>query len=689
MVSEDTWSVSYEWSGITDYEITFDFILTSDIYGIYRDTLGSEIDLVQGVDFEISTLGPANFFRPFSDYGTGGVLLVYREVDYLQMFHPNTDLPINKSGLENALDKMVWMIQQVRGFWSRAVIAPIGEAQIVIPTISERRGRFSAWEDSADAPFITADGVSGVPISSILNTFISSVSLANARAALELSYSEISALREAAMRMIILNGDTALSEMAIGRYFIPNQINITIPSSPEEGDIIELNTDTQYPVKIMQPSSENKIIYPYFGKTTKGTDGYLCIFERNNYIRLLFIGGYTEYNAIGGKLSDPSVLPTGPGVSVQFSTDGSLLAVAHSVSPYLTVYRVEGSTLTKLSDPSVLPTGTGRSVQFSPDGSLLAVRHDSSPYFSVYRVEGSTLTKLSDPSVLPTGTCNYMQFSPDGSLLALSHAGSPYLSVYRVEGATLTKIADPSVLPTGNGNSVQFSPDGSLIAVAHGTSPYLTVYRVEGSTLTKLSDPSVLPTGTGSGVQFSPDGSLLAVRYLSSPYFSVYRVEYATLTKLSDPSVLPTNICSSVQFSTDGSLLAVGYLSSPYLIVYRVEGSTLTKLSDPSVSPTGTGYSVQFSTDGSLLAVVHSGSPYLTVYRVEGSTLTKLSDPSVLPTGTGRSVQFLPDRSLLAVGHDTSPYFSVYSMDGEESEDTWQVLELKNIDKKSANVIFR
>jgi Tol biopolymer transport system component len=646
MVSEDTWSVSYEWSGITDYEITFDFILTSDIYGIYRDTLGSEIDLVQGVDFEISTLGPANFFRPFSDYGTGGVLLVYREVDYLQMFHPNTDLPISKSGLENALDKMVWMIQQVKGFWSRAVIAPIGEAQIIIPPISERRGRFSAWEDSAEAPFISADGVSEVPISSILNVFISSISLANARAALELSYSEISALREAAMRMIILNGDTALSEMAIGRYFIPNQINIiniTIPSSPEEGDIIELNTDAQYPVKIMQPSSENKIIYPYFGKTTKGTSGYLFLFERNNYVRLLFIGDYTEYNAVGGKLSDPSTIPTGSGKFVRFSPDGSLLAVGHDNSPYLSVYSIEGSTLTKLPDPSVLPTGDGYGVQFSPDGSLLAVGHYTSPYLSVYSIEGSTLTKLANPSVLPTGTGSVVQFSPDGSLLALIHANSPYLSVYSIEGSTLTKLPDPSVLPTGATGGVSFSPDGSLLAVTHDISPRFTVYSIEGSTLTKLPDPSVLPTGNGRGVQFSPDGSLLAV----------------------------------------------GHANSPYLSVYSIEGSTLTKLPDPSVLPTGNGYGVQFSPDGSLLAYGHSDSPYLSVYSIEGSTLTKLPDPSVLPTGTGSDVRFSPDGSLLAVGHYYSPYFFVYSMDGEDSEDTWQVLELKNIDKKRANVIFK
>src|SRR5690606_4544266 len=85
---------------------------------------------------------------------------------------------------------------------------------------------------------------------------------------------------------------------------------------------------------------------------------------------------------------------------------------------------------TKLANPAVLPTGIGHGCSFSPDGGYLAVAHSTSPFLSIYKRSGDTFTKLANPAVLPTGTGNGCSFSPDGEYLAVGHNTSPYLSIY-------------------------------------------------------------------------------------------------------------------------------------------------------------------------------------------------------------------------------------------------------------------
>ncbi len=79
-----------------------------------------------------------------------------------------------------------------------------------------------------------------------------------------------------------------------------------------------------------------------------------------------------------------------------FSPDGTLLAVAHSGGPYITVYNT--STWTKLANPSTLPSNAATGCAFSPDGTLLAVAHSSSPYLTVYNT--STWAETSAFSLL-------------------------------------------------------------------------------------------------------------------------------------------------------------------------------------------------------------------------------------------------------------------------------------------------
>ena len=127
-----------------------------------------------------------------------------------------------------------------------------------------------------------------------------------------------------------------------------------------------------------------------------------------------------------------------------------------------------------------LPTGSGLGCSFSPDGAYLAVAHDVSPYLTIYKRNGDTFTKLNTPASgdLPTSAGQGCSFSPDGTYLAVAHTGSPYITIYKRNGDTFTKLSTPASgdLPTGIGNGCSFSPNGIYLAVAHYSSPYITIY---------------------------------------------------------------------------------------------------------------------------------------------------------------------------------------------------------------------
>ena len=91
-------------------------------------------------------------------------------------------------------------------------------------------------------------------------------------------------------------------------------------------------------------------------------------------------------------------------------------------------------TFTKLSNPATLPTGTGYGCTFSPDGTYLAVAHSSSPNITIYKRDGDTFTKLSNPAILPAGAGYGCAFSPDVTYLSVAHNASPYITIYKITG---------------------------------------------------------------------------------------------------------------------------------------------------------------------------------------------------------------------------------------------------------------
>jgi hypothetical protein len=89
----------------------------------------------------------------------------------------------------------------------------------------------------------------------------------------------------------------------------------------------------------------------------------------------------------------------------------SVIAIAHTTTPFVSAYPWSGGFGTKYANPSTLPTGTGRGVSFNPVDTAIAVAHPTTPYISTYPWSAGFGTKYANPSTLPTGTGFGVSFS--------------------------------------------------------------------------------------------------------------------------------------------------------------------------------------------------------------------------------------------------------------------------------------
>jgi 6-phosphogluconolactonase (cycloisomerase 2 family) len=393
------------------------------------------------------------------------------------------------------------------------------------------------------------------------------------------------------------------------------------------------------------------------------------------------------------KLANPATLPAGQGYGTAFSQDGNYISVVHNATPYVTIYKINRATdtFTKLADPDPASLGSqppNRSygTAFSPDGLHMSVAHSDSPYITIYKIDRATdnFTKLTNPATLPTRTVFGTAFSPDGQYMSVGHSDPPYITIYKRYGDQFIKLPNPSSLPANTGFGTTFSPDGLYMSVAHGTSPYITIYKIDKvtDTFTKISDPATLPNGTGYDTAFSPDGMYMTVAHTASPYITIYKIDKATdtFTKLANPSPSITggafSKADAVAFSPDGLYMSVAHSTSPFITIYKIDRSTdtFTKLADPSILPSNSGADVAFSPDGLYMSVANGISPNITIYKIDKATdtFTKLTNPATLPTGSSQAVAFSPDGNYMSVGNTFGLWIITYKID--RSTDTFTKL---------------
>ena len=129
---------------------------------------------------------------------------------------------------------------------------------------------------------------------------------------------------------------------------------------------------------------------------------------------------------------------------VGFDQGGSLLrylAVAHSGSPFVTVYDWITGSPVKMADPSDLPAGVGNGAAWSPDGRYLVIAHTTTPYVTIYDWDTGSPVKITNPGTLSLGTTahviadalaanDYLYLVSVGATAAAYTAGRFVLTLY-------------------------------------------------------------------------------------------------------------------------------------------------------------------------------------------------------------------------------------------------------------------
>lgn len=196
--------------------------------------------------------------------------------------------------------------------------------------------------------------------------------------------------------------------------------------------------------------------------------------------------------------------------STAFSPNGTWFAAGGakdtSTNEYVKVYaQSDFSTAISLS---AQPAGKVFSVAFNPGSTLMACAHTTTPYLTVYDT-GASFTKKADVSSLPAGNATGVQFSPDGAYLIISHATTPFQTIYKV--SDWSKLASPfSAGPAGVGVA-GYSPDGTMLAVSSSSSPFFMLYDISGETYTRRTPANPSETFIPSNFAWLQNGQTYAL----------------------------------------------------------------------------------------------------------------------------------------------------------------------------------
>jgi hypothetical protein len=199
-----------------------------------------------------------------------------------------------------------------------------------------------------------------------------------------------------------------------------------------------------------------------------------------------------------------------------YTTDARYIAVAHQANPLITVYKatVGSSTLTKLTNPATLPTGVAYGCAWNRAGTVLAVRHANSPFLSVYTRSGDTLTKVANPATLPVApdtnsqtTNKRVSWNASGDRLILTGTGNR-TEVYSWDGTTLTQVYSNT---TGTYEVAQFHPtiDEAVALMLSSGNLAIGYYNKTNNTLTQGSTAIISGAGAGRDLVWHPNGTIL------------------------------------------------------------------------------------------------------------------------------------------------------------------------------------
>jgi DNA-binding beta-propeller fold protein YncE len=210
---------------------------------------------------------------------------------------------------------------------------------------------------------------------------------------------------------------------------------------------------------------------------------------------------------------------------VSINRQGTLALVANRGEGSVSVFTIQGKTVTPVGKVQVGPNTSGTShVMFTPDGKTALVTRDGDSFISVLSIDGTKVEYTKRD--LSAGVCPYgLDISKDGSVAAVANIGRgggdvDTVSLIDLQAKPMRVVETIPVGQTPEG--IKLSPDGKLLAVMvmNGSnkpreSPFfndqgkLLLYRVDGTRLIGLAAAWV--GHWSQGIAFSPDNRTILV----------------------------------------------------------------------------------------------------------------------------------------------------------------------------------
>lgn len=218
--------------------------------------------------------------------------------------------------------------------------------------------------------------------------------------------------------------------------------------------------------------------------------------------------------------------------SIVWSSDSNYFAMSDGSS--IMWYTRTGDTFTKI-DITTTNSTTYPRLTLDPTNTYLASTASSSPYISIWKYNGSSWTQLSSPAEFPTSATRDVAFSPSGTYLAVAGA-NPYLIIYKRNGDVFTKLNTLSAQPFGTGNSVAWDTSETFLYVGQQNSPYYCIYQRSGDNFTVTNTTlSPFPGGVVTRARFSPTNNYLTLGGWITVQPNI--VTYNSSTKLVIPKI--------------------------------------------------------------------------------------------------------------------------------------------------------
>jgi DNA-binding beta-propeller fold protein YncE len=305
----------------------------------------------------------------------------------------------------------------------------------------------------------------------------------------------------------------------------------------------------------------------------------------------------------------------GPPQNVAIAPDGSIAVITSStkLDPADASRTVTDNTMTiidlRRTPAAVVGTmqagAMASGASFSPDGRLLLVANRGEGTISVFTVNGATLT--AGPKVdlgAPNSGPSHVAFTPNGRMALVTRNNDHLVSVLAISGTTVT-YAKRDIVAGLKPYGIDITPDGALAIVGNAgsgtTGSVDTVAVIDLTTDTPRTVDYVTVGVIPEAVGISPDGRFAAVTVMNgtnavpgTPIYNnfgrlrVYAIGNKTLTPVTEARI--GNWCQGVTWTTSSTLLAQ-CMSEREIQVFRFDGKALTAAGSVKVNgaPAGIG----------------------------------------------------------------------------------------------------